>query len=303
MIQLKNRTGMKLIKYADRVIQYSFYLLFLLVPLAMKGNTSELFEFNKMWLTFGLVIGVAAAWVIKMIVQKELKIQRTPLDIPILLFVLSQVLSTVFSWDRHVSIWGYYSRFNGGLLSILGYVFLYYAFVSNLHLFSSIKRILKISLVGGLIVALWGFPSHFGYDPTCLVFRGTLDIGCWTADFQPKIRIFSTLGQPDWLAAYLAILIPIALGFAFIRMKKAEEKSKQLFKKIIAYKKGPGIYIALAMLFFVDLLWTSSRSGFLGTLIPLFVFLGFLAYNQRKKLKNNYKKFVYKNSPFFVLAA
>lgn len=269
----------------------------------MKGDTSELFEFNKMWLTFGLIIGIATAWVIKMIIQKEIKIQRTPLDIPILLFVLSQVISTILSWDPHVSIWGYYSRFNGGLLSILGYIFLYYAFVSNLHLFSSIKRILKIALAGGLIVALWGLPSHFGYDPTCLVFRGTLDVACWTADFQPKVRIFSTLGQPDWLAAYLTILIPIALGFAFIKMRATEERSKKIIKRIIAFKKGPGVYLALALLFYIDLLWTSSRSGFLAAIIPLFIFIAFLVYNQWKKVKANYKTFAYKNSPAFVFTA
>src|SRR5581483_2891044 len=35
------------------------------------------------------------------------------------------------SLDQHVSIWGYYSRFNGGLLSTISYIALYYALVSN----------------------------------------------------------------------------------------------------------------------------------------------------------------------------
>jgi len=38
----------------------------------------------------------------------------------------------ILSLDPHTSIWGYYSRFNGGLLSIISYIFLYFAFVSNL---------------------------------------------------------------------------------------------------------------------------------------------------------------------------
>src|SRR3990167_4285912 len=122
---------MKLINICSRIIEFSFYALFLLVPLVVVGDTSELFEFNKMWVAFGLGIVIAASWAIKSILEGQIKIQKTPLDIPILLFFASQILSTIFSWDRHVSIWGYYTRFNGGLLSTILYIFLYYAFVNN----------------------------------------------------------------------------------------------------------------------------------------------------------------------------
>src|SRR3989344_4066071 len=227
---------MKIIRICNKVIEYSFYAAFLLIPLAIAGDTSELFELNKMWLAFCLGIIIACAWVIKSIVKKEFRIQKTPLDVPILLFFLSQLLSTIFSWDRHISIWGYYSRFNGGLLSIILYIFLYYAFVSNLisrgdpkekaglsaeagalaeprTAIDIVKRFLNLSIITAVIVSLWGIPSHFGYDPTCLVFRGNLDVSCWAADFQPTVRIFSTLGQPDWLAAYLSILLPVSIAF------------------------------------------------------------------------------------------
>ena len=123
---------MNLAKWCNRIIEYSFYALFFFVPLVLAGDTSELFEFNKMWLAFGLGLVIFAAWSSKAIIQGQLKIQRTPLDIPIMIFFVSQVISTLFSWDQHVSIWGYYSRFNGGLLSTILYIFLYYAFTSNL---------------------------------------------------------------------------------------------------------------------------------------------------------------------------
>src|SRR3989344_8549086 len=144
---------MKIIRICNKVIEYSFYAIFILIPLAIAGDTSELFEFNKMWLAFCLGVIITAAWTIKSIVKKELRIQKTPLDIPILLFLLSQLLSTIFSWDRHVSIWGYYSRFNGGLLSIILYIFLYYAFVNN---FTPLGQSVK------------GFPTRYvkGSNPT-----------------------------------------------------------------------------------------------------------------------------------------
>src|SRR5258708_15303716 len=122
---------MKIFNLSNKVIEYSFYLLFLLVPLVFSSKTSELFEFNKMWLTFGLTILVASAWIIKMVVLKKFWIQKTQLDIPIVIFLASQIISTIFSWDLHTSIWGYYSRFNGGILSIFSYLPLSFAFVIN----------------------------------------------------------------------------------------------------------------------------------------------------------------------------
>ncbi|OGH38079.1 MAG: hypothetical protein A3B44_04275 [Candidatus Levybacteria bacterium RIFCSPLOWO2_01_FULL_38_21] len=276
---------MKLINLCNKVIEFSFYAIFLLIPLAIWANTSELFEFNKMWLAFGLGIIIAVSWIIKSIVKKELRIQKTPLDIPILLFLASQFLSTIFSWDRHISFWGYYSRFNGGLLSIILYIFLYYAFVTNFlnkddGIFKSplgvVKRFLNLSIITGVIVSLWGLPSHFGYDPTCLVFRGNLDVSCWAADFQPRVRIFSTLGQPDWLAAYLSILLPVSIAFLL-------ENFKFDPKRIFKINRLGIFYSISSILFYTDLLYARSRSAILATGIA-FIFLLF-AYFYIKKVK------------------
>src|SRR3989344_6106095 len=276
---------MKAINICNRIIEFSFYAVFLLIPLAIAGDTSELFEFNKMWLAFSLGIIIAVSWIIKSIVKKEFRIQKTPLDVPILLFFLSQLLSTIFSWDRHVSIWGYYSRFNGGLLSIILYIFFYYAFVSNIinkddGIFKTpteaVKRFLNLSIITGAIVSLWGIPSHFGYDPTCLVFRGNLDVSCWAADFQPRIRIFSTLGQPDWLAAYLSILLPVSIAL-FLENFNLKEKLK--------LNRTAIFYFAASLLFYVDLLYARSRSAIIAVGISLSLLFITFFYLKRKEFK------------------
>lgn len=318
---------MKLLNILNKTIEYSFLSLFFLVPLALTGDTSELFEFNKLWVTFILTIVIGASWVLKMVIKKEFRIQRTPLDIPIALFLGSQVLSTIFSIDTHVSLWGYYSRFNGGLLSILSYVFLYYAFVSNykdlnkdeetpniglsqillfiggvlvffggnfiasqvvkagsisvipfqmlislvtaVSSFALFMKAFKGSflrksffsiLVSAVVVILWGLPSHFGFDPTCLLFRGTLDVSCWTVDFQPKIRVFSTLGQPAWLAAYIAALLPLAMAILvnFIKNKKIVLRQNPLKNYNLIFTVSLFLFIASSYLM---LLYTLSRGA------------------------------------------
>lgn len=271
---------MKIVNFSNKIIEFSFYGIFLLVPLVFSSKTSELFEFNKMWLTFALTILILSAWIIKMVILKKIWVQKTPLDIPIALFLISQIISTILSMDVHTSIWGYYSRFNGGLLSTLSYIILYYSFVSNFSLsdklnnlrssvsaLTMVKRILGISLISGAIVALWGLPSHFGYDPTCFIFKGSFDVSCWTADFQPKIRIFSTLGQPAWLGAYLAILIPLLFAF-FLNLREKK------------YSFG---FLLLAILFYLDLLFTKSRAALIAIWISLFIFVVFYHWSKLRK--------------------
>ena len=270
---------MKFIGYINRSIEYLFYSLFLIVPLVFAGNTSELFEFSKMWFTFGVTSIILALWLSKMILLKRVVFKRTFFDIPILLFLIAHIVSTVISLDSYISLWGYYSRWNGGLLSIITYVILYYAFVSNFfnNKIKTIKNVeiynpsgrsvvtksLLISIISGLIVAIWALPSHFGYDPTCLIFRGSLDVSCWTADFQPKVRIFGPLGQPAWLGAYMGTLLSITLAYVVISLRNTK---KLLDPKLIFYSIS-------FILFYLTLLYTASRSGAIAIATSLFLFV------------------------------
>lgn len=258
-----------MITFLNRLISFSFYALFFFVPLVFTSDTSELFEFNKMWLTFGLTIIISASWLTKMLLTKKIIFKRTILDIPIGLFLISQIISTFMSLDVHTSIWGYYSRFNGGLLSLVSFALFYFAFVANISKKQAIRYLLTM-VVSALFVSLWGIPSHFGYDPTCLVFRGTFDVSCWTNAFQPKVRIFSTLGQPDWLSAYLAAIIPIATSLALYFWAKS--------------KKATSIFFFIAtFLCFPAFLWAKSRAGFAGISISLFLLFIYFFWQEKKK--------------------
>ncbi|MFZ5845187.1 MAG: hypothetical protein ACOY0S_01830, partial [Patescibacteria group bacterium] len=126
-----------IISWCNRAIRGGFYLLFALVPLLLTPWNYELFEYNKMMAVYALTVLIVSAWLVKMVALKEIRVAKTPLDIPLLLFFSSQLLSSLFSLDRHISWFGYYSRFNGGMFSVISYVLLFYAFVSNRDIFFS----------------------------------------------------------------------------------------------------------------------------------------------------------------------
>src|SRR3989338_10990716 len=197
----------------DQIIQFFFNALFFISPLIMTKSTSELFEFNKMLFIYASTVLITFFWFLKMIIAKKIILKKTILDIPILIFFLSQLISTVISMDRHVSFFGYYGRFNGGLVSIICYITLYYAFTSNII---NVEKILKTIAASSLFVILWAIPGHFGHDLTCLLFTGQFNNSCWdntTLAFRPELRAFSTLGQPNWLGAYLAVTFFIGVYY------------------------------------------------------------------------------------------
>ncbi len=275
----------------DSIIQLLYFVLFLITPLVMTSFTSELFEFNKMLFIYFVAALVFFFWSAKMILNKKIILKKTVLDIPILLFLLIQILSTIFSIDPHTSFFGYYGRFNGGLLSTITYIFLYYAFVSNIgtgpvfHKF--LDRLLKVSLISSFLVILWGLPGRFGHDVSCLVFSGQFNNSCWTAQFHPDLRMFSTLGQPNWLGAYLAINFFIAAFFLCKDIFKNGAGKKDLAKGYINSKQlsfwqaGPlrkESFILYAYLFlnFSAILFTRSRSALAATVIGIGMLFGAL---------------------------
>ncbi|MEN9407878.1 MAG: hypothetical protein RLZZ455_1094 [Candidatus Parcubacteria bacterium] len=278
---------MDLENISKTIIRYCFYALFFLVPLVFTTENSELFELSKMWITWGLTVIVATAWITRMIAQRQFRVQRTPLDIPLMLFLASQIISTLFSLDMRISLWGYYSRFNGGLLSTISYIILYYALVSNLTI-KSVRRILYASLLSGTLVVLWGLPAHFGVDPTCYIVRGSFDISCWTDQFVPTVRIFSTLGQPAWMAAYVSFLIPVILGFfikAFFLKPESDEKTTTHSQHKVTTSLSPLAitFAVLTILFYIALLFANTRAGFLAFLLGNTFFWSILLFTSFKK--------------------
>ncbi len=250
----------------QRIIFWLFGILLFLVPLILWPATSEVFEFNKMVLTYMLTTLITAAWAIRMVIERKIIFRRTILDIPLLIFFSSQLISTILSIDPRTSLFGYYSRFNGGLLSTLCYSLLYWAFVSNVNA-KEILKLIYVTLASATLVSAYGVLQHFGIDKNI-----------WVQDVQN--RVFSTLGQPNWLASFLVALIPLTWTYA------------------ISDRKRFWLYFSLSALFFITLLFTKSRSGFLGFAIADLTFWGFVLVKQEAK---HLKEFFIFNFLFLVL--
>ncbi len=242
----------------QKVIEWSFYSLFFVIPLFFYPVTSELFEFNKMTLTYLIAVIIFFTWSLKAVISKKLTLKKTVLDLPLTIFLISQILATIFSIDVHTSLIGFYSRFHGGLYSTIAYIFLYFAFINNLQKRQA-QKALSVLLFSGLLVSIYGILQHFGIDSQL-----------WQQDV--KERVFSTLGQPNWLGAFLIFLIPITQ----VRVLKAK-----------AVKTKSFIYNYLLFIaFIITLLFTKSRSSLLGFGISQIILWGFFVGSVSKRIKH-----------------
>ncbi len=240
-------------------MQILFYILFSVTPLILWPKTSELFEFNKMVSVYILTCLITTVWAIKIIITKKIIFRRTLLDVPLLVFLCSQILSTIFSIDHRTSLLGYYSRFNGGLISTLCYLLLYWAFVSNMDRKKTIKSIYFL-FSSAAVVSIIACLEHFGINVTCAL-MGQGFSSCWVQDVQN--RVFSTLGQPNWLATYLVALLPIS-NYKFLNFKSL-------------------LWFMISILLFTTLLFTKSRSGLLGFVFADLIFWGFVLIKYKKQ--------------------
>ena len=236
---------------------------------------------------------VAGAWAARMFLRREKLFQRTWFDIPIALFALSQVAATAFSIHPHTSIFGYYTRFHGGLLSTFSYMILAYGFAT--HIEKKDLRKLWLSLfTGGFLVSLIAIPEHFGHSFNCLLINSSHQLdrvglggilssaqiwsnynaSCWVQDVQN--RVFATFGQPNWLAAYAVMLIPV--GLIHLALHTFSSKRSQWF-------------VATTVIsLFASLLFTKSRSGILGMALGFAILGGgILFWRWQKKTSSSHK--------------
>jgi len=259
-----------------KVIRLCYYLLIFLTPLVMSNATSEMFEFPKILLIYIFSFTILALWLIDVILSRR-SIHVPSLAISVGIFVVSQMLATATSVDVHTSIFGYYGRFNGGLLSIVTYSILFFVALQVFDI-RSFRTLLKVSLIASFLVLAWGLPGRtIGIDMSCILFRGEFSTACWTNEFRPQERMFSTLGQPNWLGVYLIVHFFIGIFLWYTKIERANGKH------FLGFTKRNVIYIAYVLLALFGVVFTGSRSSQIGLIGGIVVLALILLWKQQKK--------------------
>lgn len=149
---------------------------------------------------------ITGLWLIDVSISGKIIWKRSWLDYIFGGVLVTQLLSSLITMDRYTSFFGYYSRFHGGFWSTLCYILLALIF-KNYATKKWVENLILSSLASASIVSLYAIGEHFG-----------IDAQYWVQDVQN--RVFSTLGQPNWLSAWLGALLPFAYLY-FIKPPKS----------------------------------------------------------------------------------
>lgn len=172
-----------------------------LTPLGGPQITSDIYDTFKV-LLLRVGFGVALlAWVVD-IVRNGGKVRYTPVFWVFLGFLALAGLSTFFSISPATAFFGKYKRYDG-FWSYLIYGGAMFLAVQYATIPGRIKQLAQAIAASSVLVALYGLLQYAGGD--------ILEFGALRFE---ENRSFSTFGNPDMLAGFLAFGIFISLGLA-----------------------------------------------------------------------------------------
>jgi putative inorganic carbon (HCO3(-)) transporter len=184
------------------------------------------------------VISLLVLFVLRTIVNKTWVIRRSPVDLPLLAFASSALLSAIFAYNQNVAVFGTYSRYDGAL-TIMTYVLLFWLSLQVLNGPEDARTLLRVLLASGYLVAAVAILQSV----TASVGQGIL------------VPAYGTLGQQNVLGAFLAMLSPLA----FRELVDAASWSKRVVAINLLIVIGAGLVLTL------------SRSAWLGILLAAVV--------------------------------
>lgn len=244
--------------------------IFVLIPVAFDPTVViaqpwKAFDLTKLELLVKLSAALLAA------VLGALVLGDRPYSVPVLLPALAflgvSTLSTLFSGDILHSLVGEVDRYDG-LLSLAAGVLVFYAAAVFLDSWAKVRVFLVAGITSAVIVSVYGLSQMFGLDPV-------LQMGIPWAYMQEPVtghlsilysytdRVFSTVGYPISLAAYLTLMMGATLALYFKTQARWER----------------WVWLAVMALMGACWLYTYTRGAMLGCAVALPVVL-FLAYRR-----------------------
>ncbi len=174
---------------------------------------------------------------------KEIVLTKHPIDIPIVLYVLIIIISTITSLNPI----GSFRDLSLHLVSI-GFAFVVINSIKNKK---DLNKVLVVMVITATLTSIWGLIQYkFGVG---------MEEGWVDKANNPDLmaRVFSVFGNPNIFAEYLIMIIPISLALFW--------NTRYFFKKVL--------FLLFTVLLIIALLLTYSRGGWVGLVFGVFIFI------------------------------
>src|SRR5882672_327846 len=174
------------------------------LPLVVLGWTNDPVILPKLLAARALIVLLAALLIIRW-ARAELEIRRTPLDLPILAYVASAGVSTMFAANANLAFFGAYGRMEG-FLTIATYGALFWLTAQSLSSAVEARSVIKAFLAGAFAVSVIAVVQSVGTTLT------SAPSGESAFGFGGVARAAGTFGNANALAAYLALALPLGVN-------------------------------------------------------------------------------------------
>jgi len=255
-------------RFAKKAGELSVLFIVLMVPVIFFTKTNDVFEINKMYV-FRLITSFSVfMFLISVLYERRLALMKTALDFPVLALLASSVLSTIFTINHNVSVFGVYEDYEG-ILTVLNYFFFFYVAVNYGAGKNFSGKVIGIITIATFIVALYGIAQNFH-----------IDFVRWNPETYNPGRFFSTLGNPNFLAAYLVETIPILFILFFVTTNSSRKFT----------------VLAVLLMAVMVLFLTKSRAGYLSIALTVAFIAAYTVYDSRKEGSELFSH----NKPWFI---
>ncbi len=233
----------------DVAIEMLYIALVFLAPVIFDRRVGIVFSLTKVTTIRLLVIAILTLWAVKIMLKQRHRFIRTPLDYPVLSYILACTVATLTSVHVLTSFMGFYGRYEG-LTTLYAYGLLFFITTNFIHSKEQILRVMYTVIIAGICMAVYGVIQRMGLDP--YAWGGVIT---WQ-------RVIGTIGQPNFLAAYVDMAFVI--GLALLLNMKDIRRGKGLEWQTIYDLGIRAVLIISLFLIYVCVLYTQSRGGFLG---------------------------------------
>lgn len=189
------------------------------------------------------MIFLVGVLVFNLLFKKDKQLNKMPMDLIWILFAILIVFATFTSRNPSGSFRDFAIHISG-----IGFLLVMVNSVENKNQFNVIATFLVFA---ASLVALYGL---YQYVVGVEIDRAWVDVA---NNPDMKVRVYSVFGNPNILAEYLIMIIPISVGLFW--------HSKKLLKKLI--------FLGTSLIMSLALVLTMSRGGWIGFAMSALIFI------------------------------
>ncbi len=243
----------------NNAIETTIIILIISTPLVFYPYLVRIFNPPKE-LTFNILVIIGLMfWKLKMVNKEEVKITRTPLNLPVLAFMVICPLSLLWSNSPMVSLLE--------LPLFLAGPILYFIVVNNIKDDDQINRLLTPLLIISSVLGIYGIFQYNG-----------IDFSFWKANIGRQ-QVFGLFGNVNYFAEYMIIPLPLTISLFFATQKRTYKILLLVGilamggSIILTLTRGSYLAIGISSIFMFLLYLTSRGKGFVKEHKKIFIFI------------------------------